>query len=167
MQCLFGGKGLPARKLVAMIAYRCVRDPREADFTAEREFEGVVMQGHTVDEGIAFFDRMLHTLAATREGLISADKVERKVLAALSLIRDPRMRDELTIYHNLFPGDRYKDWQYFPAILRRLQRSSVTAAITAADAAASQPVPAAAIPKKIPPPALALTTDGSTVIVGL
>ena len=77
MGCLFGGKSVPARKLVGMIAHRAIRDPREADWTAERLFESTVMIGSTVDDGIAFVDKLLARLAGTREGLVSDDKNER------------------------------------------------------------------------------------------
>ena len=63
------------------------------------------MIGSTVDDGVAFVDKLLACLAGTREGLVSDDKVERKVLAGLGVIRDPRMREELQIFQNLFPGD--------------------------------------------------------------
>ena len=67
MGCLFGGKSVPARKLVGMIAHRAIRDPREADYTAEKLFESIAMTGSTVDDGIAFVDKLLHCLAGTRE----------------------------------------------------------------------------------------------------
>ena len=133
--CLHGGKTIPSRKLLQMISVRSIRDPKESDYIQERTFEGVTMTGSSVEEGLAFFDRLLTALSQIREGLISPDKIERRVMSAMAAIRDPRVKEEVGIYSNLFPTDRYRNWQYFPSILKRLARSSITAAITTADAA--------------------------------
>ena len=87
-------------------------------------------------------------------------------MAALGAIRDPRVKEEVAIYGNLFPGDRFKNWQYFPSILKRLQRSSLTAAITAADAAGSAPLPPP-VAKPKGTPAMPITLPDGTVQVGL
>ena len=55
----------------------------------------------------------------------------------------------------------------FPSILKRLQRSSLTAAITAADAANSAPLPPPVAKPKGTPPALPLVLPDGTVQIGL
>ena len=67
--CLFGGKGVPSRKLVSMVAFRAIRDPKEEDRSSEAAFSGCKMVGTTVDDGIAFIDNLLSVLGTTRVGL--------------------------------------------------------------------------------------------------
>ena len=113
----------------------------------ERTFEAVAMSGTSVEEALAFFDRLLTALSGIREGLISQDRIERRVMTAMAAVRDPRVKEEMRIYSNLHPTDRCRNWQYFPSILRRMARCSISAAITSADAAGTQPQTAPANPK--------------------
>ena len=50
--CLHGGRTIPARKLLSMIAVRSIRDPKEADCMGERTFEAVAMIGTSVEESL-------------------------------------------------------------------------------------------------------------------
>ena len=88
------------------------------------------------------------------------DRIERKAIAALSHIRDKRMKDELVEYDRLFPTDHFRDWQYLLGILKRLRTASTTALTTAADVAAAKPQKAEPKPKPIPPIAPVLAVDG-------